>query len=186
MHEQMQSESIKGEKSFFLSLFSSFTFNTLKEGRSIFGRNQSPLCSWVGTVNWEKLIIFLCICYCVFLEAMGYGPRSCVILQEMVIALTGIRVFLLAFVYGHQCKPAGNSKYRHSPNDHCVSCDTCVWGSSNNHFINCLLIPEGKTTPEFRVGGCSFVQKSLLSAFGLGRRVHVAVSLSINKHFERI
>lgn len=133
---------------------------------------------------------FFCICCCVSLEMMGYGPRSCIILQEVDSAVAGILVVLLAFVYVHHCKPAGHSKDRHSPNDHCMSCDSgaSVWGSSSNHFINCLLTPEGKTTLGFRVG--VHLYRSLcfqpLVWEGAWYVPCLSASLGINKRFERV
>lgn len=60
---------------------------------------RNHLCA-VGLALLTAKSTLLCICYCFFLEAMGYGPRSHVILQEVDTAVIGIRVFLLAFVYG--------------------------------------------------------------------------------------
>lgn len=150
---------------------------------------RSHLCAvGLALLSGKNNSFCFCICCCVFLEAMGYGTcRRCVILQEVDTAVAGIQVVLLAFVYG----TTAHSKHRHSPNDHCVSCGTgaCVWGSSSNHFMNCLLIPEGKTAPGFRVGGVHLYRSLCFQPLVWEGRWHVpclSASLGINKHFERI
>lgn len=61
---------------------------------------RSHLCAVGFALLSGKMNSFFWICCCVFLEAMGYGPRSCLILQEVDPAVVGIQVVLLAFVYG--------------------------------------------------------------------------------------
>lgn len=79
MHYQMQSKHIQVKKFFLLFSFPDLIFITLKlkEARTIFSRNVSSLCSWIGTDDWKIYVFY----YCVFLKAMDYGVRSPVILQ---------------------------------------------------------------------------------------------------------
>lgn len=183
MHEQMQSKSVIGEKSC-LPFLASPLIHSRREGQ--FLAETSHLCA-VGLALLTGKIN-----YCAFVTVFSWKQwvmvLEVVILQEVVIAVAEGHGLLLALVYVHHCKPAGNSKDRHRPNDHCVSCDTraWVWGSCNNHFINCLLLPEGKTTPEFRVGGYRSLCFQPLVWEGRWHMPCLSASLSINKQFERV
>lgn len=87
---------------------------------------RSHLCAVGFALLSGKMNSFFWICCCVFLEVMGYSPRSCVILQEVDPAVVGIQVVLLPLFMAPL-----HIQRTDSPNDCCVSCDTgSVYGEA--------------------------------------------------------